>query len=183
MPPLEGGRGGGLVRGSIQTDLTVKTQEISLKPQTRARVGRGDAREYPAEFEAVWAGCVGRRGNKWPACRAWLKFKLPASVICPVYLQWNETDQWQRGFVPHLATWLNDRGWESAPSPQELAPRTEPARAPVLPLALRIEDARAARVVDARIESLKESGVLRLRNRPPEVPEHIRALADGKATT
>jgi len=32
--------------------------------------------------------------------------------------RWLVSDQWQRGVIPHPATWLNDKRWEDEDIPQ-----------------------------------------------------------------
>lgn len=91
----------------------------------RARRGRGDAAEYPVEFESIWDGCLPHRGVKFKAFKAWVKLKPNSTLILPAYAAWLKTDQWRRGIIPYLSTWLNGRAWETAPEESELAaPRT-----------------------------------------------------------
>lgn len=97
--------------------LEAKSTEVVSK----RRRGRGDAAEYPAEFEQLWSQCTGRRGNKHPAFKAWQRERPPLNLTVERYLLWSKTDNWQRGFVPHFATWLNRRGWQDEPSPAEMA--------------------------------------------------------------
>jgi hypothetical protein len=101
--------------------LEAKSSEVVSKRRT----GRGDALEYPAEFEELWAGCTNRRGNKHPAFKSWLNLRPPLTLTIERYLLWSTTDGWRRGFVPHLSTWLNRRGWEDVPTAAEVAGPTQ----------------------------------------------------------
>jgi hypothetical protein len=84
---------------------------------------------YPAEFERIWAG-TGRKGNKWPAFAAWKRLGRPsAEFVLAGWQAWMRTDQWRRGFVPHLSTWLNARGWEDVPTAADLAGAAAPTKA------------------------------------------------------
>lgn len=181
-----GGEGGALP----SFDLVKKTEEsrvlVPSKPPERARVGqdgRGTARQYDAKFELVWLGCPERRGHKWPAYRAWAKGgRLAAEVICPIYAKWRETDQWKRGFVPHLATWLNSRGWETEPGPEELAGPVS-AVAPLASPDVRREAFRAQTALDARLARVR--GMLGDRRAPAAgnpVTDLVRHLADQKGS-
>lgn len=97
-----------------------KNEPIRLKARAN---GRGDATAYPAEFQEVWTGCSGYKGNKHPAFKAWLKSKPDKLLTIEMWNRWMATDGWQRGFAKHLSTWLNARGWQDEP-PAEANNRT-----------------------------------------------------------
>ena len=105
------------VSGDLVSDTTVSLD------QTRVGRGRPDAKRYPAEFEELWRGCEERRGNKEPAFKAWQRVKPPLRLTLERYALRRQTEQWQRGFIPHLSTWLNQRGWETPPEPREMGPQ------------------------------------------------------------
>lgn len=115
---------GNLQEGS-DSDLT-SGSDSDLNPNSpenpkRARA-RGIAKDYPAEFERLWEGCIPHTGNKHPAFEQWLKLKPDTEIIIGVYLEWVKTDNWQRGYIPHLRKWLRARGWETLPTPADMAP-------------------------------------------------------------
>jgi len=71
---------------------------------------------YPAEFERAWEATA-RTGSKFKALGAWKKHGKPAAdAIAASWAAWSQLDGWQRGFVPHVATWLNGRCWEQMPA-------------------------------------------------------------------
>ena len=137
---------GGTVGGSV-LDLSLGNPSLGTAPseppdQTRARRGRPSATEYPAEFEQIWDGCKPRKGNKHPAFKAWVKFKPEPNFTIRIYQARLRTDQWQRGYIPNLSTWLNEKGWETEPDPSEFV--SKPDRL-AEPLAVRVERERSDR--------------------------------------
>lgn len=186
-----GGKGGipdlDLVR-SMDREVRVSAGLSTYEPPERARVGRsvrGAALKYPLEFDAVLGECSGWRGHKGAAFRAWVKNGQPlAGRVGPVYAAWCRTDQWQRGFVPHLSTWLNARGWEKEPNAEELAgPRPAERAAPIAPIEVRREDFRRQAALAARLDRVKGelNGDRRTSPVRGAVGDTIRQLADGKA--
>jgi hypothetical protein len=124
VPAPLGGRGGlSLKSVPVSSLLSLSNPEPTsvVSKQEEKRIGRGDAKDYDPEFEAIWSGVDPLpRGAKFKAFRAWSRLKPAATLILPVFLLWRQTDGWQRGFEPHLSTWLNDRGWEKAPTEGEM---------------------------------------------------------------
>ena len=82
--------------------------------------GRGDAVEYPEDFERLWKE-TGRHGNKDPAFKVWVRIKTEATltVLIERWLEWGQTQKWLDGFIPNLSTWLNARGWQDEPPEHE----------------------------------------------------------------
>jgi hypothetical protein len=113
----------GYVSGS-DSDLSLLPLEAS-DPE-RARVEP----KYSAEFEAFWAQCQGKKGNKWPAFKHFQRLKPPVALTVQRWNLWMATTQWQRGYSKHMEGWLNARGWENEPDPSEFdnAPSTLPAK-------------------------------------------------------
>lgn len=129
--------------GLVSSGVPDPNPKASLLSEPRARVGkkgRPSTEEYTPEFEKFWASISVRRGNKYPAFKAWVK--IPAAIshelIFTRYEQWAATPQWRDGFPPHVATWLNARGWDTEPSPADLRPRNGAPK----PYAQRVEDDR-----------------------------------------
>ena len=78
-----------------------------------AKPGAGPPK-YPPVFIAIWLA-TGKRGSKYPAFKAWSKAKPTLDEVTRGWKRWQVTDQWRKGFIPHLSTWLNARGWEDEP--------------------------------------------------------------------
>lgn len=69
---------------------------------------------YPPDFEAFWAAYPNRKG-KGAAFRAWDRVKQHQALILRALPHHRDSEQWQREggrFIPHPATWLNQRRWE-----------------------------------------------------------------------
>jgi hypothetical protein len=116
-----GGVGGGLSSGpglSLSSSLGDPDLllEASVTPIAHARSTKGSKKytptAYPEAFEAEWAQ-TGKVGSKFDAKIAWDRLGRPA--FGESWARWMQTDQWQRGFVPHVSTWLNDRRFEQEP--------------------------------------------------------------------
>ena len=73
-----------------------------------------------AEFEVFWDAYprnprMKTRGSKVMAQKAWAKLKPSAevrSIILASVAQFAHTQQWRDGYIPHAATFLNQRRWE-----------------------------------------------------------------------
>jgi uncharacterized protein YdaU (DUF1376 family) len=100
-------------------------ENVSLAGNPPARVERKPkaAPEYPEAFDAIWYG-TGRIGNKFPALEAWEGMGKPPPEIVLEGWRWAEKHdrRWPgaagnngKDCRPHLATWLNARGWEDRP--------------------------------------------------------------------
>lgn len=76
---------------------------------------RADAPTEPDEGFAKFWSIYPSKVAKVAAARAWRRLKpgkaLQAHLLDALELH-KVSDQWQRGFVPHPATWLNQRRWE-----------------------------------------------------------------------
>jgi hypothetical protein len=91
---------------------------------------------YAAEFEKLWTGVGRGPGNKFPAYEAWKNRGKPtADVVIASWFEWRKTLKWREGFVPHVATWLNARGWEDDPRNQ--SPAKEPIASPLAAIVAR----------------------------------------------
>lgn len=74
--------------------------------------------EQPMDKFATFWGAYPRKEAKAVAVKAWAKLKPDAAllgVILAAIARQKEGRQWQEGFVPHAATWLNQRRWEDEP--------------------------------------------------------------------
>ncbi|MCP4493337.1 MAG: hypothetical protein GY820_39435 [Gammaproteobacteria bacterium] len=89
------------------------------------RKGRNDKNQYSQEFLQFWT-VYPRREGKGRAWKYWtregLDRKLP-DILSGVAL-YRCTEGWQKDggrFIPHPATWLNDRRWEDEPETAAVA--------------------------------------------------------------
>lgn len=115
----------GVLEKGEKEDPDLKLNPDSVVTPERARVGRRgrkNTRDYTPEFEQLWEGCKGKRGNKYPAFNAWLKFKPDVAFVIKRWSQWMQTGQFQYGAVPHLSSWLRAKGWETEPTQEDLRP-------------------------------------------------------------
>jgi hypothetical protein len=108
-----GGSGGGVSSG-LFPDPDLDPGLVADPNRARAR-SRSGAIEYPAEFLAFWKNTP-QTGSKYKALKAWIKFGRPSSaLLVDAWKRWGELDQWRRGIIPHVVTWLNGRCWEQEP--------------------------------------------------------------------
>lgn len=75
----------------------------------------GTREDLESSFEAFWT--IYRKyqdANKKRAKTAWMRIKpdedLTRKIMAAVNEQ-SQSEQWQRGYVPHAATWLNGEQW------------------------------------------------------------------------
>lgn len=74
-----------------------------------------------AEFELFWNAYPNKTG-KQDALRKWLKIKPPLQKIF-FALKWQkESQQWQQGYIPNPATYLNQHRWEDEPKMETVTP-------------------------------------------------------------
>ena len=95
-----------------ESEVSVSSQNPSLplvdQSQTPARVST----EYHSAFLVEWNQTT-KTGSKFNAQKAWNALGRPAFGAS--WGRWSQLDGWRRGFVPHVATWLNDRRFEQTP--------------------------------------------------------------------
>lgn len=78
------------------------------------------------DFEIVWAQYPKKTAKK-VALKAWLKLKPDTALVQQMIdaLTWQtQTDQWKRGIIPHMSTWLNQERFndERPPSQRTVTP-------------------------------------------------------------
>jgi hypothetical protein len=88
--------------------------EAEAEAETDQNIGASRLRSgtaYPAAFEEVWEA-TGRRGNKFKGWKAWKAASSPpwAALSAPWAAYMRSADP-VRGYVQHLSTWLNAKGW------------------------------------------------------------------------
>lgn len=182
-PPVAGGVGGGLSGDPSGSDPDPDPDSSLLSdPRARARCTRNAS--YPAAFEAAWEA-TDKTGSKWRALAAWKRHGRPApEVIAAGWKRWKATDQWQRGIVPHVSTWINGRCFEQTPAEVPRAPAPAPweerqARARREAAERdRIASQRGAEAVDRKVAELR-----RFQRPPsdgPDVAGTVAALANAK---
>ena len=108
---VAGGVGGGLPSGS---GSAVSSPDPSLRSGS-VRPARARVTIYSAEFDLAWSS-TGKTGSKFKAFGAWKRHGKPtADLIASSWARWSTLDGWQRGFVPHVSTWINGRCFEQEP--------------------------------------------------------------------
>lgn len=88
----------------------------------------------PSDFDSFWKHYP-RKVGKGAAERAWKKLQPSVSVIVAALAWQVKSEQWTKDngqFIPHPATYLNQRRWEDEPPPLRLVP--SPTRPPDSPL-------------------------------------------------
>ena len=81
--------------------------------------------KYPADFSAFWQAYPNKKA-KDSALKAWQKRKkaktLPSlDVLTGAIDRAKKSEQWQKGFIPYPATWLNAGSWQDE-EPQQGRP-------------------------------------------------------------
>ena len=101
--------------------------QSKIKPIDRQRVDRRPAAD--TEFDAFWSAYP-RKIGKGAARKAWARAAdrpHVAAMIANIRAH-VDSDQWQREggqFVPHPATWLNQKRWADTPGPTTASIPTE----------------------------------------------------------
>lgn len=86
-----------------------------------------DARRVSDEvFGNFWAQYP-RKESRKDALRAWGKVDVEEwPLVTAGLLRWKASEQWQRGIIPHAATWLNREQWREEPMVRPSAPPSPP---------------------------------------------------------
>jgi hypothetical protein len=93
---------------------------LSISPSDGSGGGSGSGKRNPptpkgdALFDRFWQAYP-RRTAPARALKAWKSLKPDESLLDAMIaaIRWqSSTDQWQRGIIPHPASWLNARRWE-----------------------------------------------------------------------
>lgn len=75
------------------------------------------------EFDIFWNSYPNKTG-KQDALKKWVKIKPSLQKILDA-LQWQKrSQQWQQGYIPNPATYLNQHRWEDEPRPNQLPRQT-----------------------------------------------------------
>lgn len=93
--------------------LTGSTHPGESPPGPAAPADGGGLPEpkYPRAFEEVWER-TGRVGNKFKGWEAWKKAKSPPwAALQASWASYLRSADPVRGYVQHLSTWLNKKGW------------------------------------------------------------------------
>jgi hypothetical protein len=102
---------------------------------------------YSEDFERVWrAYPAEHRGGKSAAFRAWERLReakelpTPEELIETFEIHRARDRQWERGFIPHLSTYLNQGRYEDGIVELELERREKRAAEPPEPPPIRDDD-------------------------------------------
>ena len=120
---VEAGRRGGLSQAQARlnhpnptlnprpTPTPTPTPTSKTRSKTLSPIGDG-------AWEEFWKNCI-RKTAKRDALRAWKRIKVEEIPAIMAALERDKaSEQWQRGIIPHPATWLNQRRWEDETSTQ-----------------------------------------------------------------
>lgn len=131
LPPVSAGFGespkpSGYIGSNPPVMVTVtETVTETVTDHVASRPARASADDF-----AVCWGVYPRKTGKGAALKAWQKQKPDRAVVLAA-LDWQRTQpQWVKDggqFIPHMATWLNQRRWEDEPDAPRLTavPRAE----------------------------------------------------------
>ena len=128
-------------RADLPSDLS--EEEESEKKKTKRTSAQADAPARGAEFEAFWQAYP-RKTQKQDAARAFAKLAPSLGLQAVIFAALDRqklSEQWQRGIIPHGATWLNQHRWEDEmPAASPSRPRSK-AEAAVQETAKHLYDA------------------------------------------
>lgn len=111
-----------------------ETDSLELALQPPASAPRKPASKYSEPFEALWEHTGRCHGNKGAAWTAFKKFSSghargPAAFaeqeLRPAWDAYMASSGPAGGFIQHLSTWLNQRGWETDWQPARAATRDD----------------------------------------------------------
>ena len=106
----------------LKTDENGSWIQNGYKLDTQVRLGKVRIEEecaetahttpsYKKEFLDLWEVYPEKKG-KLAAYKAWQKVKVPTQELIRAVNKQKTWDQWEKGYIPHLATWLNQGRWE-----------------------------------------------------------------------
>lgn len=111
---------------TLHNNTLEEERKTHVPSGTRSRKSNGFDQETYAEFEEVVWGDFPRHPNsrKEPAFKAYEKLEMPERIKCITgVMRYRErfqstkdpklSDVERLRFVPHLVTWINQKGWES----------------------------------------------------------------------
>lgn len=78
------------------------------------RLGESSKGKEPEGFEEFWAAYP-KKKKKPAAIKAWKKEKPPLAEVLASLEKYKKTESWKKEggqFIPHPASWINDREWE-----------------------------------------------------------------------
>jgi uncharacterized protein YdaU (DUF1376 family) len=115
-------------RTGVRTELNNKDTELDLdvrKEQTPSAASAqvasnpNELETKEAAFKVFWEVWPLKQ-SKATALRVWMK--IPISEYVPIMAglaKWRKSDQWERGVIPHPATWLNQSRWQDEDIPEK----------------------------------------------------------------
>lgn len=97
-----------------------KEQEPPKKSPQGERCAKTSAPRHAPEWFETFYQDYPRKCNRAAAVRAWDKLKPDSrlfGIILDALEQQKRSEQWQRGYIPHPSTWLNQARWEDEIKP------------------------------------------------------------------
>jgi len=109
-------------REKVKMSMTVIDKSaLSAKAEAEAEAEAERSKTLFADANGVWEEfwkAYPRKTAKQAALKAWKKVKVTDLPALMVSLEDHKgSEQWQRGIIPHPATWLNGRRWEDEVGP------------------------------------------------------------------
>jgi hypothetical protein len=95
-----------------EAEAEASTEATRSKPSRASR-----SSEYPADFLTAYAAYP-RKVGKAEAAKVWTRQKPDLSTVVAALAWQSKQPDWTKDggqFVPHMATWLNQRRWEDEP--------------------------------------------------------------------
>lgn len=182
-PGNAGGVGGGVSSGQVPIRISDPNSEASLLSGTRARARERKPVEESPEFDRLWAGNR-RVGRRFPALKAWRAAGCPdVTKLIELWDAWMRTDDWKRGAVPYLSTWINQHGWKDDPAVCAPKRAQTPALAPweERQRRAREEAQERERIASRRAQEQVDRKVAEMRKYQEPAQQLVASLANGKA--
>lgn len=121
------------VTDSVANESDGDTRPLPSSPQTPQQptptrvCASSRTREAAGDFERFWAAYPLKK-SKDAARKAWPRAigRTTLDVMLSAIERQRTWDEWQRGFIPHPATWLNQARWDDEQSPAAVIPLKQP---------------------------------------------------------
>ncbi len=101
----------------VEGEIELEKAQNKDPPKKKKKGGAGG--ELPEGFAEFWVAYPDHSA-KPRAVTAWRKINPDAAlraVMLAALEKHKQSERWSKGFIPYLATWLNDRRWEDVPAP------------------------------------------------------------------
>ena len=100
------------------TQCAKGVQRVAYKPSVNHQEPLTRARKSTDDGFATFWHAYPKKVGKWAAEKAWSKLKPDLTAVLQSIERARATEQWRKDggqFIPHPATWLNQRRWEDEP--------------------------------------------------------------------